>query len=225
MHTDYLNLDSSVSGSSRHNERAHSVQIKCTFFRLNNHSAEKCFKKIRQENEKSRAVNVSSNRNLERPPRKCFRCGSEYQIIAKCRNPPKDNEKRRNQVRFNEKGNRACDNVEDNDDHKIYASMARISSDEERKSVKYGDSSQLTNWILNSGATCHMTPEVTDFIPGSLEYTDKFIEVADRHHVTAKQKVSVRIQMCDDNGKKFIATLYNVLLAPDLCDRLFKSLS
>ena len=27
--------------------------------------------------------------------------------------------------------------------------------------------------------------------------------------------------MCDDNGKPCIATLYNVLLAPDLCDRLF----
>ena len=27
--------------------------------------------------------------------------------------------------------------------------------------------------------------------------------------------------MCDDNGKPFIATLHNVLLAPDLCDRLF----
>ena len=27
--------------------------------------------------------------------------------------------------------------------------------------------------------------------------------------------------MCDDNGKTFVATLYNVLLPPDLCDRLF----
>ena len=27
--------------------------------------------------------------------------------------------------------------------------------------------------------------------------------------------------MCNDNEKKFVATLYNVLLAPDLCDRLF----
>ena len=27
--------------------------------------------------------------------------------------------------------------------------------------------------------------------------------------------------MCYDNKKTFIATLYNVLLAPDLCDRLF----
>ena len=27
--------------------------------------------------------------------------------------------------------------------------------------------------------------------------------------------------MCDDNGKLFIATLHNVILAPDLCNRLF----
>ena len=64
--------------------------------------------------------------------------------------------------------------------------MARMSSDDERKSVKYGDSSQLTNWILDSGATCHMTPEVSDFIPGTLEDKDKYIEVADVNHVTAK---------------------------------------
>ena len=99
--------------------------------------------------------------------------------------------------------------------------MARMSSDDERKSGKYGDSSQWTNWILDSGATCHMTPEVTDFIPGSLEDRDKFIEVTDGHHVMAKQKGSVRIQMWDVNGKEFIATLYNVPLALELCDRLF----
>ena len=34
------------------------------------------------------------------------------------------NEKRKRQVRLNEKGNRACDNSKNNDDHKIYASMA-----------------------------------------------------------------------------------------------------
>ena len=99
--------------------------------------------------------------------------------------------------------------------------MARMSSNDERKSEMYGDSSQLTNWILDSRATCHMTPEVSDFIPGSLEDTDKYIEVADGHHVTAKEKGQGRIQMCDDNGKSFIATLHNVLLALDLCNGLF----
>ena len=79
-------------------------------------------------------------------------------MIAKCPKPPINNEKRLKQVRFNEKVNPACDNGKNNDDHKIYASMARMSSDDERKSVKYGDSLQLTNWILDSGAMCHMTP-------------------------------------------------------------------
>ena len=64
-------------------------------------------------------------------------------------------------------------------------------NDDEREIKEYGDSLQLTNWILDSGATCHMMSEVSDFIPGSLEDTDKYIEVADGHHVTAKQKGQV----------------------------------
>ena len=48
-----------------------------------------------------------------------------------------------------------------------------------------------------------MTPEVTDFIPGSLEDTDKFIEVADGHHVTAKQKGSVS---SNDPGMKSVTS-------------------
>ena len=43
----------------------------------------------------------------------------------------------------------------------------------------------------------------------------------DGHHITAKQKDQARIKMCNDHGYPFIATLDNVLLAPDLCDRLF----
>ena len=37
----------------------------------------------------------------------------------------------------------------------------------------------------------------------------------------AKQKWQVQIKMCDNNGDPYISTLHNVLLAPDLCDRLF----
>ena len=167
LQNDYLNLDSS-SGSNRNSKRAHYVQTKCTFCGGNNHSVEKCFKRIRKEKEKARAVDVSSNRQMERLPRKCFRCGSEYHMIAKCPMPPKDNEKRRKQVRPNEKGNCARSNGKNNDDHKIYISMERMPSSDESSSEKYCDSSQLTNWIFDSGATCHMTPEVSDFIPGSL---------------------------------------------------------
>ena len=37
----------------------------------------------------------------------------------------------------------------------------------------------------------------------------------------AKQIGQVQIKMCDDIGDTFIATLHNVLFAPDLCNGLF----
>ena len=66
--------------------------------------------------------------------------------------------------------------------------MACMSGNNEYPSGNSGDSSQSTNWILDSGATCHIPPEVFYFIPGSLEDTDKHIEVVDGHHVTEKRK-------------------------------------
>ena len=74
---------------------------------------------------------------------------------------------------------------ENSDDDKyqyIYAYMARISGTEESSSRDFGDSLQLTNWILDSGETCHMTPQVSCFIPRSLEDTEKYIEVVDGNY-------------------------------------------
>ena len=51
--------------------------------------------------------------------------------------------------------------------------------------------------------------------------TDKYIEVEDGHLVTAKQTGEVQIKMHNGNGKHFIATLYNILFYPDLCNQLF----
>ena len=94
--------------------------------------------------------------------------------------------------------------------------MERMSTNVESPIRYYEDGSQLTNWMLESGATCHIIPEISDFIPGRLVETDKYIEVADRNFVTAKQTVEVKIDICDYNGKPFIATLCNVLFASDL---------
>ena len=60
---------------------------------------------------------------MERTPRKCFICESEDHMIAKCPN----------QVFFNEKCNCAYDNGKNNSDCKIYASMARMPSNDEWK--------------------------------------------------------------------------------------------
>ena len=57
-------------------------------------------------------------------------------------------------------------NIEKNESHKIYALMARISLNVEIPRRNFGDSLQLTNWILESGVTCHMTSEFSDSYRG-----------------------------------------------------------
>ena len=52
---------------------------------------------------------------------------------------------------------------DNNNYQNIYASMAQMSGNEESSSRYFVDSLQLTNWILDSGATCHMTPQVLGF--------------------------------------------------------------
>ena len=99
LQSDYLNIDSS-SDHDRDSETAHAVQSECTFCGGVNHSAEKFFKRISKEKEKARAVDVSSNRQVEHTPRKCFICGSEDHMIRKF---PK-------QVCLNENFNYYCNN-------------------------------------------------------------------------------------------------------------------
>ena len=55
-------------------------------------------------------------------------------------------------------------------------------------SRNFGEGSKFTNWVLDSGSTFHMKPQVWGFILGSLEDMDKYIEVTGVHHVTVNQK-------------------------------------
>ena len=43
LQKEYLNLDSSQSSQSKHNEKANSTKAKCTYCGLNNPSVKKCF--------------------------------------------------------------------------------------------------------------------------------------------------------------------------------------
>ena len=135
---------------------------------------------------------ASDNIRTEQTSIKCFRCGSEDHLIEKCPKPPKDNYKWRKQLRFNEEGNRACETRNNNSDQKIYAFMERMSSDDEFPGGNFGDSPQLINWIMDSGATCHMTLEVSDFISGSLEDTDKKLKL--RTEITSQQNKKVKYE-------------------------------
>ena len=101
-----------------------------------------------------------------------FRCGSVNHIIVKCLKPPKDNKKQWKQVHFNKNCNRALQTESENGDNynnkRVYAYMAQMYGNDEVSSRDFGDTSKLTNYILDSGATCNMTPQVSDFIPGAL---------------------------------------------------------
>ena len=94
--------------------------------------------------------------------------------------------------------------------------MDRMSTIAEISGRNYGDSSQVTNWILDSVVTCHMKPDIQEFILVLLVETDKYIKVADKSFVTVKQTGEVQIKTCGKNGKPFIAVLYILLLAPAL---------
>ena len=133
LQTEYLNLDSSQSGSSKQNEKENPAKAKCTYCGLTNHSLEKCLKKIRKEKEKSRSAGTSSNKNSDRPARKYFRCGSEDHLIEKCPKPPKDSKKRRKSDNSKEKGNSEKYHSDDDNDLKVYASTISVKRD--RKSV------------------------------------------------------------------------------------------
>ena len=78
----------------------------------------------------------------------------------------------------------SADKIESN---KISASMSRMYPNTESSKRDFGDSSQLTYWVLDSGSTCRMTPDISGFIPCSLVETDKYIEVAYGHFLTVKQ--------------------------------------
>ena len=50
-----------------------------------------------------------------------------------------------------------------------------MSGNDDSSSRDFGDSLQLNNCILDSGSMCHMTSQVTNFIPGSLEDTYNYL--------------------------------------------------
>ena len=66
--------------------------------------------------------------------------------------PPKQNEERRNKVRFIEIGNceskKQFDNGKNDNDQKIYVFMARMSDNDKCPSSDFGDSSKFTNCLF-----------------------------------------------------------------------------
>ena len=56
--------------------------------------------------------------------------------------------------------------------------MAHMSFNVEIPRRDFREISKLTNWTLDKGATFHMKPDISDFIPGPMAEKDKYIEVS-----------------------------------------------
>ena len=61
-----------------------------------------------------------------------------------------------------------------------------------------------------------MTPDILNFVPGSLVKMDKYIEVADGH-LFKKKRVSIN-NILGNNGIPSLLLYINILFPPDLCN-------
>jgi hypothetical protein len=83
-----------------------------------------------------------------------------------------------------------------------------------------GDPCDLHNYLLDSGATQHMTPRLAD-LENVVEGKKLGVEVADGHIIKCPATGKIKIQMLDDKGNLLEAKLHNVMYVPGLSRRLF----
>ena len=118
---------------------------------------------------------MRNERNSQKP-HTCFRCGLEDHFIAYFTKPDNSDKKvhwstenhKTRVYRSTKIGKTSENSTNETESQKIYASMARMSTNAESPRRYYGYSLQLTNCILDSSATYLTTPEISVFVLGSL---------------------------------------------------------
>ena len=153
------------------------------------HPTKKLFKQQRNNKGNNKSTfnsRNSNNRHTEhngQKPNTYFKCGLEDHFVANCQKP----DTLENKVNWNMENpkNRAyrymeMDKMSDNSMYqseyqKIYMSMAPMYSNAEGHIIYFEDSLQLSNCIIYSGDTCHITSEISYFILVSLVETDNYM--------------------------------------------------
>ena len=133
LQTDYLNLDS-ISGFGINSEISNTVQKKCPFCGGVNQSADRKRKKILRL-----VIRTTDEVN--------GRLGNVLYVDLKITYL----------INLRSHYNRECENGKNNSDQKIYAYMARMSSNDERSSENYGDNLQLTK-SKTQMVNCKLSP-------------------------------------------------------------------
>ena len=108
------------------------------------------------------------------------------------------------------------------------SNMAKVSNAGRTKSYvnqNIPHANNLENWVMDSGATCHMTQYKDDFMPGSEKPETKSVEVADGFAVSAPSSGTVIIDVVTDQNDDIKIRIHNVLYVPGLAQRLFSLMS
>ena len=108
--------------------------------------------------------------------------------------------------------------------HFAYATTHIATSASKKKSpvgpTDLGSPSDLSNWLIDTGATAHMTPCLNDLVNVE-KGPDVSIEVADGTTVPCQGKGTGIINTNDDDGHPIRLKLPTVLYVPGLTKRLF----
>ena len=74
----------------------------------------------------------------------------------------------------------------------------------------------LSNWVMDGGCKCHMTPILSDFLPNTFVHENKLVEVADNSSIPAESSGNIHLHVFKESHEKFILTLQNILYVPIL---------
>jgi translation initiation factor IF-1 len=83
-----------------------------------------------------------------------------------------------------------------------------------------GDPRDIQNYLINSGATQHMTTRYAD-LEEVIKGSNLRVEVADAHIIKCPATGKIRSNMLDDNGNQLDIKLHDVMYVPGLSKHLF----
>ena len=89
------------------------------------------------------------------------------------------------------------------------------------EAVKHGSCTIISNWVIDSGASAHMSPFLSDFVHGKMVSVSKIVQVADEYETPCNHKGQTHpLQMTSNNGKTVTAKMEHVLYVPTLNQHL-----
>ena len=159
-------------------------------------------KQTHTSHKKSQRTKFVENQKFDLSQIRCYKCNNMGHYANKC--PLKQQHK---DIMTKEKVNSTNTReivLNNNSSDDVHVNMVQISNVGQKTKVSHTDvplPHDLYNWVMDSRATCHMTPYQTDFLPDSVNQIKKIVEIADGYNVPANLSGTVLIKTKNDAGE------------------------